>query len=58
MNISLLLSFVMLFVGVVFLVLSFLFSDEIQIGTFIASLAIAAIFYAFSKRHNNNINEN
>lgn len=50
MNISLLLSIVMVIIGVVFLILSFLFSSEIQIGAFVASLIIAAVFYIQYKR--------
>lgn len=50
MNISLLLSIVMVIVGVVFLILSFLFPSEIQIGAFVASLIIAAVFYIQYKR--------
>lgn len=45
MNVNLLLSIVMLIVGLAFLTLTFLFPDEIKIGAFLASIAIAAIFY-------------
>ncbi|MEK3800438.1 hypothetical protein MHI18_19745 [Peribacillus sp. FSL H8-0477] len=50
MNISLLLSIVMVIVGMVFLILSFLFPSKIQIGAFVASLIIAAVFYMQYKR--------
>ncbi|MDQ0429444.1 hypothetical protein QOZ98_002272 [Planomicrobium stackebrandtii] len=55
MSANLLLSIVMIVVGVVFLILSFLFPDEITIGAFIASLAIAAFFYGLHKKQKNQI---
>lgn len=50
MNIHLLLSILMVIVGVVFLILSFIFPGEIKIGACIASLILAAIFYFQHKK--------
>ncbi len=58
MNVSLLLSIVMVIVGTVFLILSFLFPGEIQIGAFVASLIIAAVFYIQYKRQKKNAPNN
>lgn len=55
MNVNLLMSIVMVIVGVVLLILSFLFPGEITIGSFVASLAIAAFFYALHKKQKNKV---
>lgn len=55
MSANLLLSIVMIVVGVAFLILSFLFPDEITIGAFVASLLIAAFFYALHKKQKNKV---
>lgn len=54
MNVSLLLSIVMVIVGMFFLILSFLFPSEFQIGAFAASLIIAVGFYIQYKRQKKN----
>lgn len=58
MNVSLLLSIVMVMVGIVFLILSFLFPSEIEIGAFVASLLIATVFYIQYKRQKKNVSNN
>ncbi|MGE6412566.1 hypothetical protein ACQKDD_00175 [Planococcus kocurii] len=58
MNVSLLLSIVMVIVGMFFLILSLLFLGEIQIGAFVASLIIAIIFYIQYKRQKKNAPNN
>lgn len=58
MNIHLLLSILMVIVGVVFLILSFVFPSEIKIGACIASLILAAIFYFQHKKQSEPIRSN
>ncbi|MGE6370869.1 hypothetical protein ACQKDD_17105 [Planococcus kocurii] len=58
MNVSLLLSIVMVLVGTVFLISSFLFPSEIQIGASVASLIIAVLFYIQYKRQKKNAPNN
>lgn len=50
MNLNFILTYVMIIVAFVFLILSFVFPSEIRIGSFIASLIIALIFYSFYKK--------
>ncbi len=50
MNINLILSVVMLFIGLIFLILSFIFPSEIRIGSFIVSLLLSFYFYSVYKR--------
>lgn len=53
MTANLLLLIVMMIVGVVFLLLPFLFPGEITIGAFIASFLMAVFFYALHKKKRN-----
>ncbi|AXJ13173.1 hypothetical protein Sp14A_12590 [Streptococcus pluranimalium] len=50
MNINLILSVVMLFIGLIFLILSFIFPSEIRIGSFIVSSLLSFYFYSLYKR--------
>ena len=50
MNVNVILSVVMLFIGLIFLILSFIFPSEIRIGSFIVSLLLSFYFYALYKR--------
>lgn len=50
MNLNLVLTYVMITVAFVFLILSFIFPSEIRIGSFVASLIIALVFYSFYKK--------
>lgn len=51
------LSLVILLIGITFLILSFLFPSEIQIGAFIACLFISLLFYVLYKREKPEIRE-
>lgn len=50
MNVHIILSVVMLFIGLIFLILSFIFPSEIRIGSFIVSLLLSFYFYSHYKR--------
>lgn len=50
MNVNVILSVVMLFIGLIFLILSFIFPSEIRIGSFIVSLLLSFYFYSLYKR--------
>lgn len=52
MSVNLILTYIMILVGTVFLIVSFIFPSEIRIGSPVASLIIALIFYVFYKREN------
>jgi ABC-type bacteriocin/lantibiotic exporter with double-glycine peptidase domain len=50
MNFNLIMTIVMLITAVAFLILFFVYPDEVRIGAFVSSLIIACIFYVFHKK--------
>lgn len=54
MSVNLILTYVMVIVAAAFLIFIFIFPSEIKIGSFVASLIIALIFYRLYKKENKN----